>query len=112
MAHKIYVNENEIRWMNKLADKGMSIKEIAKETHRSETTVKKFTKETRAKKRQQSIKQMSLDLDDPTILTVGDVDDNGMIELKMGRSVMYLTVDDVATLVTAIARKFNEKVGF
>ena len=108
MAHKIYVNENEIKWMNKLVKEGKSIKEIAKETHRSATSVKKFTKETRDKLKN---KQMELELEEPNFFNIGEVDDNGMIEIKVGRTITYVSVEDVVTMVRRIVENINKLEG-
>lgn len=108
MAHKIYVNENEIKWMNKLVKEGKSIKEIAKETHRSATSVKKFTKETRDKLKN---KQMELELEEPTFFNIGEVDDNGMIEIKIGRSITYITKEEVVTMVQRLIERINKLEG-
>jgi hypothetical protein len=108
MAHKIYVNRNEIEWMNRLVKEGKSIKEIAETTHRSQTSVKKFTKEARAKRRSQE--QLPLLVDDNTELKIGDVDENGMIELKMGNFVLYLSTYDVIALVKRLVAKLEEEL--
>ena len=108
MAKKILVNENEIRWMNKLAKEGKSVKEIAEETHRSKRSVERYTKETRDKMKS---KQMELELEEPTFFNIGEVDDNGMIEIKVGRTITYVSVEDVVTMVRRIVEKINKLEG-
>lgn len=108
MAKKILVNENEIRWMNKLAKEGKSIKEIAEETHRSKRSVERYTKETRDKMKS---KQMELDLVEQDFFNIGEIDENGMIEVKVGRFVTYFAKEDIVTLVKRLVEKIDKLEG-
>ena len=108
MAKKILVNENEIRWMNKLAKEGKSVAEIAEETHRSKRSVERYTKETRDKMKS---KQMELELEEPNFFNIGEVDDNGMIEIKIGRSITYITKEEVVTMVQRLIERINKLEG-
>ena len=84
------------------------IAEIAEETHRSKRSVERYTKETRDKMKS---KQMELDLEEKDFFNIGEIDENGMIEVKVGRFVTYFAKEDIPTLVKRLVEKIDKLEG-
>lgn len=105
MPKDIRVNENEINKMQRLINEGKSIKEVCELTHRSESSVRKYT----VMKKKEAQEQIRV-LDAFNGVEISQFDEDGIIKLKQGNDVVYADTENVMNMFINLVKWIEAKV--